>query len=175
MKKFEDYLKVIFEHEGGLVDHPSDPGGITQYGISLMFLKGLPLNIADIDHDGDVDGDDIRKLTKEDAGKLYKTYFWDRMKLPLINNELLKLHLFDMGVNAGNKTAIKLLQKLIMVPADGILGIQTADSIEHYQNNIVEDYIRVRKEYYYLLTVKNPKLKVFLRGWINRVNTCKFD
>lgn len=175
MRKFEDYLKVIFKHEGGLVDNPADPGGPTNMGISLMFLKGLPLSIADIDHDGDIDGDDIRKLTKEEAGELYRKYFWDKMNLAYIQDESLKLHLFDMGVNAGNKTAVKLLQNILIVPADGILGKTTANAVNNYDGDLLADYIRIRKEYYMLLVKNKPSLKIFLKGWLYRVHTCKFD
>lgn len=174
MRPFSDYLSIILEHEGGLVDNKNDPGGITNYGISLMFLKGISLPMADIDHDGDVDADDIRKMTTSSASNLYKTYFWDKTGLEGVNNELLRLQLFDMGVNAGNRTSVKLLQILLQTVSDGIIGSATLSKIKSYNGDIVSDYAKTRKNYYTNLTIQKPNLKEFLRGWINRVNTTKF-
>jgi lysozyme family protein len=174
MRPFSDYLSVILKHEGGLVNNPNDPGGITNYGISLMFLKGISLPMADIDHDGDVDADDIRKMTTSSASNLYKAYFWDKTNIESVNNELLRLQLFDMGVNAGNKTAIKLLQILLQTVSDGIIGPATLSRIKSYSGDIVFDYAKTRKNYYTNLTVQKQNLKEFLKGWINRVNTTNF-
>lgn len=171
MRKFEDYLKVILKHEGGYVNNPNDPGGATKYGISLRFLKD---NKIDINTDGRVDSKDIVSITIEEASDIYFRYFWSKMNLEHINNDLLKLHLFDMGVNAGTKSAIKLLQKMIGVTPDGIIGKLTLAAIDSYKGNIVADYASARLSYYHRLTIKNPKLKVFMKGWTNRVNGTRF-
>jgi len=171
MRPFEDFVKVILKHEGGYVDHPNDPGGATKYGISLRFLKS---NGIDINVDGRIDKKDIVELTIDEAVQIYRSFFWDKMRLDGISNELLKLHLFDMGVNAGTKTAIKILQRMIGVEADGLIGSKTLAAINAYYGNIVSDYASARMKYYENLTIRNPKLKVFLRGWGNRVNSTKF-
>ena len=171
MRKFEDYLKVILKHEGGLVDHKSDPGGITKYGISLRFIQR---NGIDINTDGRVDSKDIVEITIEEASEIYKTYFWDKMRLEGISNDLLKLHLFDMGVNAGTRTAVILLQKILRVEPDGIIGKRTLAAIDNYKGSLVAEYIVARLNYYHKLTVRNPKLKVFLKGWTNRVKSTVF-
>jgi len=171
MKTFEDYLEVILQHEGGLSNHSSDPGGITKYGISLRFLKS---NKIDINKDGKIDANDIINLTIDEASIIYKEYFWNKMKLDYIDNELLKLHLFDMGVNAGTKTAIKLLQRIVGASQDGVLGNMTASKVTSYIRDIVEDYSTARKDYYSYIISKNPKLSVFRKGWFRRVNTTKF-
>lgn len=171
MRDFKDYLKVILKHEGGYVNHPSDPGGVTKYGISLRFIQR---NNIDINTDGRVDSKDIVEITIEEAAVIYKTYFWDKMRLEGISNDLLKLHLFDMGVNAGTRTAILLLQKMLGVVPDGIIGKNTIKAINNFRENIINAYIVARLEYYHRLTVKNPKLKVFLKGWTNRVKSTYF-
>jgi lysozyme family protein len=96
------------------------------------------------------------------------------MNLGNINNELLKLHLFDMGVNAGTKTAVKILQRMLGIVADGIIGNDTLAHIESYTGNIVADYMSARREYYIRIIEKNPKLSIFRRGWFRRVNTTYF-
>lgn len=174
MRDFNDYFKVILEHEGGFNNHPADPGGATNYGVSLLFLKDVSLIDGDIDHDGDIDKDDIIALTIEDSEKIYKKFFWDPLHLEGIESELLQLHLFDHGVNAGTKTAVKLLQRVLGIVDDGSIGPVTTRITNRYIGDIVEKYKTARQNYYLQLVDKNPKLGVFKKGWLNRVETTKF-
>jgi lysozyme family protein len=159
MKSFGDYLKVILKHEGGYVNDPDDPGGETKYGICKKQFPHL----------------DIKNLTVEQASKIYFESYWLPMNLDKIDNELLKLHLFDMGVNAGTKSAIKLLQEMLGITQDGVIGNITSNSIKSWQGNVVADYINARKGYYLRLVKNKPKLNKFLKGWFNRVNNTKFE
>lgn len=120
--------------EGGLVDHPADPGGITNHGVSLRWLRELAqeecrkqartcdgsnafgaqhshsLSGIDFDRDGDVDADDIRACTKAQAAQLFKKHFWDATrcgKLPLA----LAVVLYDGAVNMGAPRAVRQLQQ----------------------------------------------------------------
>lgn len=171
MREFADYVRVVLRHEGGYTNNKSDPGGATNYGISFRFLYKYGI---DINNDGEVNVKDITDLTINDAIKLYYNYFWSPMNLGNINNELLKLHLFDMGVNAGTKTAVKILQRMLGTVPDGIIGNNTLNAIQTYKGNIVSDYMSARKEYYIRIIEKNPKLGIFRRGWFRRVNTTYF-
>lgn len=177
MKRFEDYMKVIHLQEGGskFTNDKDDPGGATKYGISLRFLKGTGSD-GDIDGDGDIDIDDIKNLNEVESSKLYKKYFWDKMNLDLIDNELLKLHLFSHGVNAGNSVAVKILQKILGVTVDGKLGRTTAMVANAYSNQpkLVQGYASARKVYYDNIVVKNAALKKYIKGWYNRVDSTKF-
>lgn len=159
MRVFEDYLKVIIKHEGGYVNDPLDPGGETKYGISKRAFPNL----------------DIKNLTVEQASEIYYTKYWLPMNLTNISNELLKLHLFDMGVNAGTKTTIKLLQEMLGIIQDGIIGNNTIEAINDWKRDIASDYADARKGYYLRLVKNKPKLSKFLKGWFNRVNNTKFE
>ena len=75
---FEAAHAHVAKWEGGYFDHPNDPGGVTMYGVSLMFLKGLDLWGGDIDGDGDIDRDDVLAVTKDTARDIFKRHFWDR-------------------------------------------------------------------------------------------------
>lgn len=174
MKEFKDYLKVILEHEGGYVNHPNDPGGETNYGISLRFLKGIKLEDGDIDNDNDIDIDDIQSLTLSDVENIYMLYFWLPLNLGGLTNEMLKLHIFDHGVNAGVATAAKMIQRLIGLKDDGLIGPMTCKAINQSKEPLVDLYKQERIKYYDRIIEKNPKLSVFRNGWINRVNTTKF-
>jgi lysozyme family protein len=174
MRHFDDYFEVILEHEGGFVNHPSDPGGATNYGVSYRFLKGINLEDADIDRDGDLDIDDILALTVEDSKAIYKKYFWDPLHLEGIENEMLRLHIFDHGVNAGLKTAVKLLQRILQLDDDGYIGNMTTEATNSYNGDIIEEYMNARKGYYLNIIEMNPKLATFKRGWFNRVENTNF-
>jgi len=174
MRQFDDYFAVILGHEGGYVDHPSDPGGKTNYGISLLFLKGLVLAEGDIDHDGDIDGDDIKALTVNDSKGLYKKFFWDPLHFEGLVNEELKLHIFDHGVNAGVKTGVKLLQRILGLTEDGTIGPITIKTTNNYPGDIIAKYKEARQGYYLSIIAKNPRLTVFQKGWFNRINTTIF-
>jgi lysozyme family protein len=159
MIKFNDYLKVILKHEGGYINHPSDPGGETKYGISKRAYPTI----------------NIKELTVEDASAIYYNDYWLKLKIENIKNEELKLHIFDMAVNAGIKTAIKLLQGIVGTTQDGVLGSRSEAKMALYQGDIVESYKKARIDYYNKLIKNKPQLQVFIKGWINRVNSTKFE
>lgn len=159
MKIFEDYLHIILNHEGGYVNHPNDPGGETKYGICKRAYPNL----------------DIKNLTIDQASEIYHKDYWSPMNLDLIpNNELLKLHLFDMGVNSGIRNAIKLLQAILDTNADGVIGQETVKAIKTYPDKILDDYKIARKNYYDKIIEKNPKLETFRKGWYNRIEGTNF-
>ena len=171
MRKFEDYIKVVLKHEGLFNNHPKDAGMATNLGISLRFIR---MKGIDINNDGEINVKDIKDLTVEKATELYYKHFWLPMRLEGISNDLLKLHLFDMGINAGTKTAVMILQDLLQVQIDGVIGPKTLEAIEDYDSNIVADYALKRKEYYIKIIKKNPDLKIFKKGWFSRVDSTYF-
>jgi len=158
MREFDDYLDIILKHEGGYVNDPNDPGGETKYGISARAFPTL----------------DIKNLTVSGARKIYYEHYWLPMKLDHIVNEELKLHLFDMGVNAGIKKAVMLLQTLLNQTVDGVIGNNTLKALINYPQDIVKDYKIARKAYYDKIITKNPKLAKFKKGWYRRVDTTEF-
>jgi len=157
-KIFEDCVEIILEHEGGWVNHPNDPGGETNMGITK---RNYP-------------NEDIKNLTKDKAIHIYYKDYWLPMNLELLNNPELILHLFDFGVNAGPKTAIKILQRLVGADDDGYIGQETTNAIANFQDDIVEEYIKRRKLFYVTLAQEKPKLRVFLKGWLARIERTKF-
>ena len=153
-----DFLKcvdVVLKAEGGYVNHPSDPGGETKYGICKRNYPNL----------------DIKNLTIEEAYEIYFQDYWKPMALFGINDLSAVLEIFDMGVNAGIRTAIKMAQRLVKSYPDGIMGPVTRSKINEYEN-FTGDYKERRRRFYRVLANKKPELSVFLRGWLNRVNNC---
>lgn len=130
--------------EGGLSDHPADPGGITNHGVSLRWLRELAQQECrklartcdgsnahdhnnaqgqssfDFDGDGDIDAGDIRACTKAQAAQLFKKHFWDVTKcakLPVA----LAVVLYDGAVNMGAPRAVRQLQQALNTVAEAHL------------------------------------------------------
>jgi lysozyme family protein len=155
MTKFEKCIPIILRHEGGYVNHPNDPGGETKYGISK---RAFPK-------------ENIKNLTVERAKEIYKKNYWDRMNLEGIENLQLALHVFDHGVNAGPRTSIRMLQRAAGVKPDGVIGPITLNAVN--RQSLTDKFEQARIQYYIRIAEKRPKLKVFIKGWINRVSTTK--
>ena len=169
--------------EGGLTDHPADPGGITKYGVSLRFLQAEGL---DPDNDGKIDALDVRGLTKEQTAEIFYTHFWIKGKCAALPRFMGLAH-YDGAVNMGIGQASKQVQSAcntlgsLHIPGftplkeDGCIGPLTLAAV--CQLGAVElDYIaaqlivRLRQAFYRRLAEQRPELQVFLQGWLNRTN-----
>jgi lysozyme family protein len=150
MTRFEKFIEIIFKNEGGLSNLANDKGGLTKYGISKTAYPNL----------------DIKNLTNEQAKNIYHTDYYNRLKIDQIQNELLALHVFDFGVNAGLMRSTITLQNVAMVKADGLIGEKTL--LEVNSKDYSQAFIKARIDYYNKIAV--GKNAGFLHGWINRVN-----
>jgi len=143
-------IGYVLKNEVGYVNHPADPGGETNYGITK---RGYP-NL------------DITNLTKAEAIQIYHRDYWHPAYDRLVN-EGAAIKLFDMAVNMGHKQAVKLLQRAIGVTDDGIIGpvtIRTANNTLH----LIELLCQQQAAFYSMLVAKRPSLQPFLRGWHRR-------
>ena len=167
--KFARAHAFVAKFEGGFVNHPSDPGGATNYGVSLRFLKAQGLAVGDTDGDGDIDTDDIRALTPETAADILKRNFWDPLKLDNLPDDL-ALVLYDTAVNMGPGTAKRLAQKALCVEVDGKWGPKTwAAFIRSDSRRIALAVIRLRHGSYTALVSNNRRLEAFYGGWMRRL------
>ena len=157
-KKFSEALEIILHHEGGYVNHPKDPGGETNLGVTKRVYE---------DFGGEKE---MKDLTKEDVEPIYKKNYWDRVKgddLP----EGLDLSIFDFAVNAGPGRAAKFIQRLVNTTVDGGIGPNTLKCInyhvEHYGiSTTIDQYQSERQNYYESLS----NFETFGRGWTRRVD-----
>jgi len=152
-------IDLILKREAGYVDHPSDPGGCTNRGITRATLeawRGQP-----------VDCDDVRALTRDEAVDIYEANYWLVVwahKLPIG----IDLTVFDHAVNCGPRRAVTILQELCGAsPIDGLSGPNTVAAAAAYPNQfeLVSRYARAREAYYRSL----PHFPQFGRGWLARV------
>lgn len=178
MSSFEKAIPVILKHEGGYVNHPNDPGGATNFGISLRFLADHP-SVGDFNDDGVVNAEDIKNMTVEDAKLIYKMFWWDKFKYGNINDQTIATKVFDFSVNMGAHRAHVLLQTALnkafnlRLTVDGILGRASFGTLNEIidgeqEQVLIDAYNNEAWGFYQRLIDRNPKFKVFERGWRNR-------
>jgi lysozyme family protein len=173
--RFNFAVQAVLKHEGGFSNDPKDPGGATNYGISLRFLKEMDI---DFNHDGQINIDDVKEITFSDAVEIYKKYWWDKYAYEAINSLRVSTKIFDMAVNMGAVQAHQIVQESCsycghqLVP-DGILGVKTILSLNEIslhgrEQDLMDEIVNNQKWFYEHLAEKYPSLKVFLKGWLNR-------
>ena len=156
-KNYDKCLKAILHHEGGYVNHPKDPGGETNLGVTKRVYE---------EHGGTKD---MKDLTVEDVAPIYKKGYWDKMKGDDLPSGL-DLCVFDFGVNAGPGRSAKYLQTMIGTVADGGIGPNTLKAVANYVEEVgleqaVENFQEARQGYYEKLST----FATFGRGWTRRV------
>jgi lysozyme family protein len=174
-----DIAKEIVEREGGYVNDPDDPGGATKHGVTIHTLRRLGL---DLDKDGVVSIDDVRRLTVEQAIEIFVREYFFRPRIDALPDAL-HASAFDMYVNAGAH-AVKILQRLLndmgqSLIVDGQIGPATIKAAETAQaiapKHLVDAYGIARRNYYYALADRRPASRKYARrrdggkgGWITR-------
>lgn len=157
----------VLKWEGGLCEDKYDAGGITNYGVSLRFLQNI---------DPTATRDDIINMTKERGKELFHEHFWNRCKCYEMPNKI-AFAMYDTAVNVGCKQAVKFLQRALSDPAvqvDGLIGPITLNATrKYYASDIVRNLLIEREEFYKNLAKNKPTQKVFLKGWLNRVNSLR--
>lgn len=160
-ERFQHAVSILLAHEGGLSENPSDPGGITNYGISLRAYPHLG-----------VEG--IRNLTRDQAAEIYRRDYWQALHIDLINDDTLATKVLDIAPNVGPQTGIILLQRALRavgtpVAIDGIAGPQTISAVNASDPKALLAAFRSETAgHYRVLIAENPKLKVFENGWLQR-------
>ncbi|MER5173772.1 holin-associated N-acetylmuramidase [Thioclava sp. GXIMD2076] len=179
MPNVREIAEAIVAREGGYVNDPSDPGGATNYGVTIHTMRRLGL---DLDRDGKITEADVRRLTREQAVDIFIRHYFDEPGLGQLP-EALQASVFDMYVNAG-RNAVKILQRLLNdmgqeVSVDGVLGPRTAAAAQAAARKspelIADAYGIARRNYYYSLADSRPASRKYATtrkgrkgGWITR-------
>jgi len=162
----------ILKWEGGFCDDPDDRGGATNKGVTLSTWRQVGY---DKDGDGDIDANDVRLLSKEDATRVLKQYYWDRWKADLISNQSVAEILVDW-VWCSGKWGIVIPQQILQVQPDGIVGNQTVNAVNsHDQRDLHSKIVEARKKFIENLISRNPSQEKFRKGWMNRINDYQFS
>ena len=155
MSKFDEIIEGVLKHEGGYVNDPTDLGGETNFGITKRFYPDV----------------DIKNLTEEGAKEIYKKDYWDKNKIDDVPDDLKHIY-FDMCVNQGRGTAVKILQRAIngkggKLTVDGGFGPGTKAALAKHTPEL--DRVRCyRLKHYYDLVNKKPEQERFIFGWYKR-------
>lgn len=178
MSTFDPAVEVVLRQEGGFVNNKFDPGGATNYGISLRYLIGLGdsdgngLLDGDFNNDGTVDAKDIAGMSKDDAKILYNKIWCDNGYWR-INDQQLATKLYSLAVNIGAQQANKLIQRAVraesgvILTEDGKLGEISYSAINKCFPPTLLACLKMGALCYYNSLRKELKDQ-FLTGWLKR-------
>lgn len=150
MIMFDRAIKYVLQHEGGLVNDPADPGGLTNRGITQRDYPHI----------------DIRALTEAETIAIYRKDYWRPVYDEMTDADA-ACKIFDMAVNMGHRQAHKLLQRGVGVDDDGVFGPVTLAAANGC-HNLTDRLCKQQAEFYQVLVMKRPALHKFLNGWLNR-------
>lgn len=154
---FDDILVKLLEHEGGYVNHPRDPGGETNLGVTRKSWEEY------IGHRAKEDA--IRNLTANDVREFYRRKYWDKIRGDSMNPAIAYC-VFDAAVNSGPGRASKWLQEAVGASPDGVVGPNTLRMVEAASAaSVINKICDIRLEFLQSL----PTFDAFGKGWTRRV------
>jgi lysozyme family protein len=157
-ENFDAALKAVLKHEGGFANHPSDPGGMTNLGVTKAVWEewvGHPVTEKD-----------MRALTPETVQAMYRRKYWDKVQGDFLPAGV-DMATFDLAVNSGPGRAAKFLQEIVGAKPDGFIGPQTLTLLAQKDpKQVVADYNAKRQAFLEGL----PTFSTFGKGWTRRVS-----
>lgn len=150
---FDLAFERLIGHEGGYVDHPDDPGGETNWGVTLRTARGTGYLGS------------MRDLTRDQAKEIYRTAYWSRAKADQYDPAI-AFQLFDAAVNHGIGQAIRFLQRAVGVADDGVVGTVTLAAVHAMSvTDVLSRFNAERLDFY----TKLSTWPSFGKGWARRV------
>ena len=155
-ENFDKCLKMLLSHEGGFVNHPEDPGGIKNLGVTKkVYDEWIGRESTE---------QEMRDLTPDDVAPIYKKNYWDRIKGDSLPSGL-DWACFDWCVNSGSGRPAKAVQRAVGATADGAIGPATLGLIMEKDPKFIIEYVHdVRQDFYKSLKT----FETFGRGWTRR-------
>jgi len=160
-QNFEQCMGWLLEHEGGFINHPSDPGGETNFGVTrAVYEQYVGRQVMN----GEMEG-----LTHDDVYPIYKENYWDAVRADDLPSGV-DWSTFDWAVNSGKSRASKALQRIVGVEADGGIGPLTLQRVAEVDpEEIIKQMHYVRDKFYRSLDT----FEVFGKGWVRRNDETK--
>lgn len=161
INNFDQCLEWLLEHEGGYVNHPDDPGGRTN--------KGITANTYEAWLGRGVSEEMIRNIPDDHVEKIYREKFWDRIKADHLPPGI-DWSVFDWCVNSGPSRAARALQLTVGADSDGFIGPATLDAVDKSDViEVIEEMHQKRQRFYESLKT----FETFGRGWTRRNDATK--
>ena len=149
---FDECLKMLLHNEGGYVNHPKDPGGETNLGVTKRVYEKWGGT------------KDMKDLTVEDVAPIYKKNYWNRCKCDDLESGV-DWVVFDWAVNSGTGRAAKAIQKICGASQDGAIGPKTLALIKTQDTEyVIEEFGKIRQNFYESLKT----FDTFGKGWTRR-------
>jgi lysozyme family protein len=159
-------LSDTLRYEGGYVNHPKDPGGATNLGITQAVYSEYCRRHGRA-------AQSVKNIAREEVESIYYTNYWLASCCHWMPGKLAQA-VFDFAVNSGVKRALQYLQRIIGATDDGAFGERSLAAMNAYirtkgEDNLVFEYLRQREAFFNEIARKRPSMRVFLKGWLNRV------
>ena len=155
---FDKAIVALLISEGGFVNNPKDPGGMTNLGVTKTVWEGWTGH--------DATETTMRNLSTSDVTPLYRKKYWDAVQGDALPSGV-DYCVFDTAVNSGAGRAIKLLQRTVGVTQDGFLGPNSLAAILVSDvGSLIDKYCDVRNEFLQSLST----FDTFGKGWTRRVS-----
>jgi lysozyme family protein len=159
--RFETCLAQVLRHEGGYVDHPADPGGATNMGITHRTLARW----RQVSPWWDLPKAAVKALTRGEAGAIYRALYWNACRARDLPDGI-DLAVFDYAVNSGPDRAVRTLQAALGVVVDGQVGPLTLAAAGRADARQVINALCDRRLGFLKALSTFP---IFGRGWTSRV------
>lgn len=159
MNEFARSLAKVLVHEGGYVNHPKDPGGATNQGVTQRVYDAYRRSIKQ-------PARSVREMTNAERDSIYRTRYWNLVK----GDDLppgVGYTVFDGAVNSGVGQSVKWLQRALGVVADGIIGSDTLTALVNHPDHdrLIAKIIELREKF--LRALKT--FSTFGKGWLSRI------
>ena len=160
-ENWEKCFAMVLKHEGGFVDHPKDPGGMTNLGVTRANWEAY-LNRR-------VTEAEMRALTPDVVKPFYKKNYWDKIKGDQLPSGV-DYAAYDLAVNSGTARAAKFLQQIAGVPVDGVIGPRSLEAIKACNpEETIDAFCDMRLDFLKGLST----FGTFGKGWTTRVSDVK--
>ncbi|PJG83783.1 glycoside hydrolase family 108 protein [Caviibacterium pharyngocola] len=153
LMNFDDVFNRTLGHEGGYVNHPDDPGGETNWGITKRTAIENGYTGA------------MKTMSRDTAKEIYRRAVWLRYQCDRMPRAV-AYQFFDAAVNHGNGNAIRLLQRAVGVVDDGVIGKITLAAIRAMNENDIIMRLNAERLIFY---TKLTHFNAFGRGWVRRI------
>lgn len=166
-ENFSQVMSHVLKHEGGFVDHPQDPGGATNLGITMYTLaayRGVRVK--------DLPTSEVRNLKREEALEIYRKNYWNTCWCDILPSGV-DYAVMDYAVNSGVGRSIKTLQRIVGVKDDGHFGLLTQGAVMAYGDYAKLIGIICDRRLSFLERLRH--WDTFKNGWTRRVEGVRAD